>query len=451
MRIVMVGTGYVGLVSGACFAELGWHVTCIDNNEQKITALQQGIMPIYEPGLAELVAANVTAGRLFFSTDLTHAARNADIIFLAVGTPMNATSGNADLSIMMNALSDITHALSKDTALVIKSTVPVGSCAKIAAHVAASRPELSCAIVSNPEFLREGSAIADFMHPDRIVIGTSCDKAAAMMKRLYAQLEHTNSQLLFTGIETAELIKYASNGFLATKIAFINEMADICEVVGADINDVAAGMGMDSRIGSKFLQAGPGFGGSCFPKDTNALARIAADAGTESRITEAVIASNEARKERMAEKILAACGGSVAGKRIALLGVTFKAGTDDMRDSPSLVIIPQLLGYGATLAVYDPAGMDNAKALLPGSAIHWCPSASAALQQADAAVILTEWEEFATLDLAAMVQQLRSPVLVDLRNIISRKNAEHHGLHYTSLGAQAAPFPGTPINSLKSA
>lgn len=434
MHIVMVGTGYVGLVSGTCFAELGWKVTCIDNDVRKITSLNQGVIPIYEPGLTEMVNRNRDSGRLFFSSDLKGAAPQADIIFLAVGTPMNQASGNADLSIMLKAVTEIATALSKDTTIVIKSTVPVGSCRKIAALIAELRPDLNCAIVSNPEFLREGAAVADFMQPDRIVIGSDSEMAAASMRRLYGKFaENNDTPLLFTSIESAELIKYASNGFLATKIAFINEMADICEAVGADINDVATGVGMDTRIGSKFLHAGPGFGGSCFPKDTNALATIARESGTESRIAEAVIVANETRKKRMAAKIITACGGSVAGKKIAILGVTFKAATDDMRDSPSLIILPELLKQGATVSVYDPAGMDNAKALLSGD-ILWCRDAYEAAHNADAAVILTEWQQFTALNLDKLKESLRSAILVDLRNIIDRKVAEQHGFTYVSIG-----------------
>jgi UDPglucose 6-dehydrogenase len=440
MHIVMVGTGYVGLVSGTCFAEIGWTVTCIDKDASKIAALKKGEIPIYEPGLAEIVHRNVDNGRLFFSTDLRAATANADMVFLAVGTPMGA-SGNADLTIMLKAVEDIAASLTKNTTIVIKSTVPVGSCRMIAEQIAKARPELTCAIVSNPEFLREGAAVTDFMQPDRIIIGTECPVAAESMRRLYGKFaENKNTPLLFTSIETAELIKYAANGFLATKIAFINEMADICEAVGANISDVAMGMGMDTRIGHKFLHAGPGFGGSCFPKDTNALAKIARNCGTESKITEAVIASNDTRKKQMAHKIKEACGGNLAGKHITILGVTFKAGTDDMRDSPSLVIIPELLKQGATIAAYDPAGMDNARSLLPDN-VEWSATISEAVKGADGVVILTEWQEFAAFDLDRLKPLLRTPVIVDLRNIIDRKSAEGLGFTYVSVGYRNAGMP----------
>jgi len=439
MHIVMVGTGYVGLVSGTCFAELGWNVTCIDNDAKKISSLNHGVIPIYEPGLAEMAHRNKESDRLSFSTDLTAATIRADVIFLAVGTPMDARDGSADLTIMLAAVREIAAALKKNTTIVIKSTVPVGSCRRIAAVLKEARPDLSCPIVSNPEFLREGAAIADFMQPDRIVIGTDCENAEASMRRLYGKFAgNSDTPLLFTSIETAELIKYASNGFLATKIAFINEMADICEVVGADINDVATGMGLDSRIGSKFLHAGPGFGGSCFPKDTSALAMIARKANTQSRVAEAVIIANEARKKNMATKIVRACGGDIRGQKIAILGVTFKAGTDDMRDSPSLVILPELLTQGAIVTAYDPAGMHNAKTILPSN-IRWCRDAYEAAEHADCLVILTEWQEFTALDLAIIKQAMRAPVLVDLRNIIDRSIAEEVGFRYHALGLSSNP------------
>ena len=437
MHIVMVGTGYVGLVSGTCFAEYGWKVTCIDNDENKIDLLDKGIVPIFEPGLSEMVLRHKKNGRLSFSTDLSEAAHHADVIFLAIGTPMQKGSSNADLTMMITAVKQVAEALTKNTIIVVKSTVPVGSCHKIAAIIAEARPELKCPVVSNPEFLREGAAIEDFMNPERIVIGTDSPEAEVIMKRLYNKYFGNKDKLLFTTIESSELIKYAANGFLATKIAFINEMADICEAVGADINDVSKGMGMDSRIGNKFLNAGPGFGGSCFPKDTNALAMIARDAGTVTQLTEAVIASNDARKEHMARKIIQACGGSVKGKKIAILGVTFKAATDDMRDSPSLVIIPELLKDGAELAIYDPAGMKNAAAMLTGN-IRWWQSVDEVTKGADCTVILTEWPQFGKINLLKLAKAMRSLVLVDLRNMLDRKTAEEAGFTYVCIGQRDA-------------
>lgn len=435
MHIVMIGTGYVGLVSGTCFAELGWDVTCVDNNATKIAMLMRGDIPIYEPGLAEMVKRNMAAGRLSFSSDLQSAAVGADVVFLAVGTPMDENNGSADLSFLFSAAEELGAVLSSSVVIVIKSTVPVGTGKKVAELLKKQRPDLTLELVSNPEFLREGSAIADFLTPDRIVVGTSSTHAKEMLQRLYARLAEQQVPLLFTSVETAELIKYASNGFLATKIAFINEMADICEQAGADIHGVALGMGLDKRIGHNYLVPGPGFGGSCFPKDTLALTRIARDNGTISKIVEAVIQGNDKRKKNMVAKIVNACAGDVQGKTIALLGLTFKANTDDMRSSPSLVIIEELLAQGAHIRAYDPAGMENAKELLNNPvAITWCDNAYAAAEDAVALVIITEWNEFSGLDLTRLKKLVSSPVVVDLRNILDAEQVHKEGFCYYGIG-----------------
>lgn len=437
MHIVMIGTGYVGLVSGTCFAELGWNVTCVDSNSTKISMLMQGEIPIYEPGLQEMVKRNMAAGRLAFSSNLQNAVTGADVVFVAVGTPMDEQDGSADLSYLFSAIQELATALSSSAVIVIKSTVPVGTGRKVAEKLLKYRPELALDVVSNPEFLREGTAIADFLNPDRIVVGLASAKAREVMQRLYSRLTEQQIALLFTSVETAELIKYASNGFLATKIAFINEMADICEQAGADIHDVATGMGLDKRIGHNYLIPGPGFGGSCFPKDTLALTRIARDNGTISKIVEAVINGNDKRKKNMAAKIVNACNDEVQGKTIALLGLTFKANTDDMRSSPSLVIIEELLAQGAHIRAYDPAGIENAKALCTSSMITWCDDAYNAAGDADALVIITEWNEFAGLDLARLKKNLRAPVIVDLRNMLDAEEARKEGFRYYGIGKAA--------------
>ncbi|MCC7260526.1 MAG: UDP-glucose/GDP-mannose dehydrogenase family protein [Alphaproteobacteria bacterium] len=434
MHIAMIGTGYVGLVSGACFAELGFTVTCVDKDAGKIARLKQGEIPIYEPGLDVLVAAGGKAGRLSFTTDLKAAVAHADAVFIAVGTPSRRGDGHADLSFVHAAAEEVAAALKGYTVVVTKSTVPVGTGQDVKRIIAAKNPAADFDMVSNPEFLREGSAIEDFMHPDRVVVGAESIRARECMERLYRPLSMKGAPVLFTGIETAELIKYAANAFLATKIMFINEMADICERVGANIEQVADGIGLDKRIGRSFLNPGPGYGGSCFPKDTLALVKIAEEAGAPTRIVETVVAANEDRKHRMVEKIIAAAGGSVEGKTIALLGVTFKPGTDDMRDAPSLVIVPGLLRQGARIRAYDPEGMEEAKKLLPTDGIDWCKGAYEAMEGADLLVLLTEWNEFRGLDMNEIRTRLRTPLVVDLRNVWQPEDMRASGLRYVSVG-----------------
>ncbi len=432
MRIAVVGTGYVGLVSGACFSEFGVDVTCIDQDAAKIARLRDGEMPIFEPGLQALVAKNAAAGRLVFTTELAPAVAGADAVFIAVGTPSRRGDGHADLSYVFAAAEEIGRALTDYAVVVTKSTVPVGTGRQVAAILQRTRPAGGFDVVSNPEFLREGSAIGDFMRPDRVVIGSDSERAQAVMRSLYRPLYLLETPMLFTGIETAELIKYAANAFLAAKITFINEIADLCERVGADVQDVANGIGLDGRIGRKFLHAGPGFGGSCFPKDCRALVRTAHEAEAELAIVEAVLRVNEARKLAMADKIVAACGGSVAGKTVAVLGLTFKPNTDDMRDSPSLAIIPALVAAGAEIRAYDPEGMAEAKKLLPG--IAYCADAYAAMAGADALVILTEWNAFRALDLDRVTKLLARPLVIDLRNIYQPEEMAAAGLSYVSIG-----------------
>jgi UDPglucose 6-dehydrogenase len=440
MRIAVVGTGYVGLVSGACFSEFGVEVTCIDQDAEKIARLRDGEMPIFEPGLEALVANNASAGRLRFTTQLAPAVAGADAVFIAVGTPSRRGDGHADLSYVFAAAEEIGRALTDYAVVVTKSTVPVGTGRQVAAILQRLRPAGGFDVVSNPEFLREGSAIGDFMRPDRVVIGSDSERARAVMRALYRPLYLLETPMLFTEIETAELIKYAANAFLATKITFINEIADLCERVGADVQDVATGVGLDGRIGRKFLHAGPGFGGSCFPKDCRALVRTAHETETELAIVEAVLRVNDARKLKMADKIVAACGGSVAGKRIAILGLTFKPNTDDMRDSPSLAIVPALTAAGAEICAYDPEGMAEAEKLLPRGIIY-CRDAYAAMEGADAAVILTEWNAFRALDLARIGQLLKHPLVIDLRNIYRPEEMTAAGLSYVSIGR---PSPRQP-------
>ena len=430
MRIAMIGTGYVGLVSGACFSEFGHHVVCVDKDEAKIDSLKAGRMPIYEPGLEDVVADNVSAGRLSFTVDLKESVRAADAVFIAVGTPSRRGDGHADLTYVFKASEEIAEAIDGYTVVVTKSTVPVGTGLKVEETIRRIRPDADFDVASNPEFLREGSAIEDFRRPDRIVCGTTSDRARAVLRELYRPLYLNETPLLFTSRETAELIKYAANAFLATKITFINEMADICERVGANVQDVARGMGLDGRIGSKFLHAGPGYGGSCFPKDALALIRTAGEVGAPSRIVEAVAGANDARKTRMAAKIVDAFGG-VAGKRIAVLGLTFKPNTDDMRDAASLVILPALAKQGAVIRAYDPEGMNEAKKILD---VEMCPDAYAALEGADGVVILTEWNEFRALDLKAAKRLLKRPLMVDLRNIYRPDEMAKAGFTYVSVG-----------------
>jgi len=428
----MIGSGYVGLVSGACFSEFGTKVICVDRDAAKITALQAGEIPIYEPGLERLVARNVRAGRLSFTTDLRAAVDGVDAVFIAVGTPTRRGDGNADLSFVHAVASELATALTDYCVVVTKSTVPVGTGREVAAIIRKARPEATFDMVSNPEFLREGSAIGDFMRPDRVVIGAESERARKVMRQLYRPLYLNETPIVFTGLETAELIKYAANAFLATKITFINEMADLCERVGADVQQVARGIGLDGRIGSKFLHPGPGYGGSCFPKDTLALVRTAQQHGRPSRIVEAVVEVNDRRKRDMAEKIIDHCGGSVTGKTIGVLGVTFKPNTDDMRDAPSLTILPALQQAGATIQAYDPEGMDEAGKLLPG--VTWCANAYEAMAGADCLAIITEWNAFRDLDLQRVKQALAQPNLVDLRNIYNPERMREAGFNYTGIG-----------------
>ncbi len=443
MRIAVIGTGYVGLVSGACFSDFGTTVICVDKAIDKIERLDRGEMPIYEPGLEQLVAVNVRAGRLSFSTDLSLAVDGADAVFIAVGTPSRRGDGHADLSYVFAAAEEIAHAITGYTAIVTKSTVPVGTGRKVAEVIAKARPDLKLGIdfdvVSNPEFLREGSAIEDFKRPDRVVIGSlpESDKARDVMRELYRPLYLLETPILFTGLETSELIKYAANSFLAAKITFINEVASLCEVVGADVSDVAKGIGLDGRIGKKFLHAGPGYGGSCFPKDCLALVKTARDAGSPMTLIETVVEVNESRKKQMAQRVVAAAGGSVAGKTIGVLGLTFKPNTDDMRDSPSLSIIPELIAAGATVKAYDPEGIHEAKKLLPD--ISYASDAYEALEGADCIVLMTEWNEFRGLDWGRIANCARGRVVVDLRNIYNPQQVAASGFNYYSIGRAAVP------------
>ena len=432
MRVAMIGTGYVGLVSGACFSEFGHEVACIDVDADKIAALKRGEMPIYEPGLAALVAANQGAGRLSFATELGPAVAAADAALIAVGTPGRRGDGHADVSYVMQAASEIAAALDGPTTVVTKSTVPVGTGRKVRELIAKARPDADFDIAANPEFLREGSAINDFMHPDRVVVGAETERAREVVRDLYRPLFLLETPVIFTTMETAELIKYAANTFLATKITFINEMADLCEEIGADVSDVARGIGLDGRIGPKFLHPGPGFGGSCFPKDVRALEHIARDLGAPSRIVEAVNAANESRKKRMADRIVEACGGSVSGKTVAILGLTFKPNTDDMREAPSLAIVPALQRAGARVRAFDPEGNDPAAAMLAD--VVWCASAYEAMEGADALALLTEWNEFRALDLDRVKSLMRRPVMVDLRNVYDPATMAAAGFEYSSIG-----------------
>ncbi|MBX9635211.1 MAG: UDP-glucose/GDP-mannose dehydrogenase family protein [Magnetospirillum sp.] len=432
MRIAMIGTGYVGLVSGTCFSEFGIEVVCVDKDAKKIDLLHQNVMPIYEPGLDQLVADNVKAGRLSFTTDLKSAVRDADAVFIAVGTPSRRGDGHADLSYVYAAAEEIADAMDGYTVVVTKSTVPVGTGDEVEDIIRKRRPDAQFDVVSNPEFLREGSAINDFMRPDRVVLGTDSERARAVMKQIYRVLYLIEAPIVFTSRRTSELIKYAGNTFLATKITFINEIADLCEKVGANVHDVAKGIGLDGRIGKKFLHPGPGYGGSCFPKDTLALVKTARDFHAPLKIIETVVAVNDARKKAMADKVIAACGGSVAGKTVAVLGLTFKPNTDDMRDSPSLDIVPALKEAGATIQAFDPEGMEEAKKLLPE--ITYCDDAYATLAGADCVVIVTEWNEFRALDLNRVKSLLTAPVVVDLRNVWDPAEMREAGFSYVSIG-----------------
>jgi UDPglucose 6-dehydrogenase len=431
MRVAMIGTGYVGLVSGACFADFGHVVTCIDKDASKIARLNAGEIPIFEPGLEQLVASNVREGRLSFTTDPAEAVRTADAVFIAVGTPSRRGDGYADLSYVHAAAEEVAGLVEGFTVVVTKSTVPVGTGDAIEAIVARVRPDADVAVVSNPEFLREGAAISDFKRPDRVVVGTEDERAKDVMRELYRPLFLNETPILFTARRTSELIKYAANAFLAMKITFINEIADLCEAVDADVQQVSRGIGLDGRIGRKFLNAGPGYGGSCFPKDTLALVRTATDAGSPLRLIETTVAVNDARKAAMADKIAKALGGDVAGKTIGLLGLTFKPNTDDMRDAPSLAIVPALQAMGATVQAFDPEGHE-AVALLKG--VDFKANAYEVAQGADAVVLITEWDQFRALDLDRLKAGMRQPVLVDLRNVYNPAEMKTRGFHYVSVG-----------------
>ena len=433
MRIAMIGGGYVGLVSATCFAEFGTDVTVMEVDAEKLAALREGRMPIYEPGLEKLVAENVAAGRLAFTGDLAEAVHGAEAVFIAVGTPTRRGDGHADLSYVYAAAEQVAHVLAGYTVIVTKSTVPVGTSRRIAEIVRAVRSDLEFDVASNPEFLREGNAIGDFMRPDRVVIGAESDRARDVLRQLYRPLYLIEAPIVFTGIETAELTKYAANAFLAMKVTFINEMADLCERVGADVHDVARGIGLDGRIGRKFLHPGPGYGGSCFPKDTLALMRTAQDYGSPSRLVETTVAVNDARKSAMAMRVIAACGGSVRGKTIAVLGLTFKPETDDMRDAPAISIVARLAGDGAEIRAFDPEGMQQARTVLPAGVIY-CRDAFDAAQGADALVLITEWNEFRAMSPARMRETMRGNVLVDLRNVYDPVAMQQVGFDYHCVG-----------------
>jgi UDPglucose 6-dehydrogenase len=440
VRIAMIGGGYVGLVSGACFAEFGTEVAVVETDPGRLAALREGRMPIYEPGLDKLVAENVAAGRLRFGDDLAEALDGAEAVFIAVGTPTRRGDGHADLSYVYAAAEQVARALSGYAVIVTKSTVPVGTGRRIAEIVRAARPELEFDVASNPEFLREGNAIGDFMRPDRVVIGAESDRAREVMRRLYRPLYLIEAPIVFTAIETAELTKYAANAFLAMKVTFINEIADLCEKTGADVHDVARGIGLDGRIGRKFLHPGPGFGGSCFPKDTLALMRIAQEYGAPSRLVETTVAVNDARKAAMAGRVLTACGGSVRGKTVAVLGLTFKPETDDMREAPSVPLVWRLAEGGATLRVFDPEGMDQARPLLP-EGITFCRNALDAAEGADALIVVTEWNEFRALAPERLAAAMRGRVLVDLRNVYDPAAMQGAGFAYHGIGRPGAAAP----------
>ena len=430
MRVTVLGTGYVGLVSGACLSDFGHEVVCVDKETKKIAALKRGTMPIFEPGLEEVVASNVAARRLFFTTSLKRGVKGARVIIIAVGTPARHGDGFADINFVFAAARQIAPLIAGFTVIVIKSTVPVGAGDEVERIIRSLRPDADLAVVSNPEFLREGTAVRDFKRPDRIVVGTNDERARAVMDELYLPL--TPAPLLYTERRTSELIKYAANAFLAMKITFINEISDLCERLGADVQDLAQAIGLDHRIGPHFLQAGPGYGGSCFPKDTLAIVRTAQTAGSPVRLIEAVVSINERRKHAMADRIVASCGGSVADKRIAILGLTFKANTDDMRDAPSLSIIPQLQAAGAEIVAYDPQGMEHARRMLPG--VELAPNAYEAVKGADALVVITEWDAFRELDLGRVKLLMRKPNVVDLRNIYLPEEMTKHGFVYDRIG-----------------
>jgi len=432
MRIAMIGTGYVGLVSGTCLADFGHHVTCVDKDQAKIDGLLAGRMPIWEPGLESLVSANVARRRLQFTTDLARALKGTEAVFIAVGTPSRRGDGHADLSYVFAVIEELAGLLEGPIVVVTKSTVPIGTGDKIAALLREKGAPEGVSVASNPEFLREGAAIADFKHPDRILVGAEDEHARQVLAEIYRPLFLNRAPMLFTGRRTAELTKYAANAFLAMKISFINEMADLCEAVDADVQDLARGIGLDNRIGAKFLHAGPGYGGSCFPKDTLALLRTAEEAGIRQRIVSTVVEVNDSRKEAMANRVKDALGGSIEGKRIGVLGLTFKPNTDDMRDAPSIPLIKGLLAGGASVIAFDPVGREQAEPLLPG--ITFANSAEEAADGADAMVIVTEWDEFRALDLGEIAGRMRGKMMVDLRNIYDRADAEEAGLAYRGIG-----------------
>jgi UDPglucose 6-dehydrogenase len=432
MRIAMIGSGYVGLVSGACLADFGHNVVCVDKDAERISALNRGDVPIFEPGLHDLIVSNTRQGRLTFASELAPAVAAAEAVFIAVGTPSRRGDGHADLSYVYAAAKEIAAALDGFTVIITKSTVPVGTGDEVDRIIRETRPGADFAVVSNPEFLREGAAIQDFKHPDRIVAGTDEDRARKAFAEIYRPLYLNKAPIVYTSRRTAELIKYAANAFLATKIAFINEMADLAEEVGADVQDVARGIGLDNRIGSKFLHAGPGFGGSCFPKDTRALLQTAHDYEVPLRIIEAVIAANDIRKRAMARKVSAAFGGALRGKTIAVLGLTFKPNTDDMREAPSIPLITALQDMGATVRAFDPVGMEHAKALLRD--VVYCDGPYSCADGSDGVVIVTEWEQFRALDFNLMKQRMACPLLVDLRNVYSSDEMERHGFLYVGIG-----------------
>lgn len=433
MNITMIGTGYVGLVSGVCFSDFGHQVTCVDLSQDKINRLNNGEVPIYEPGLDEVMAKNVKAGRLHFTTDLKNAVDGADAVFIAVGTPTRRGDGHADLSYVMAAAEDIAKALTDYCVVVTKSTVPVGTNRQVFDVIKKTRPDAEFDVASNPEFLREGAAIDDFMRPDRVVVGVESERAQHVMGEIYRPLFLREFPIVYTDLESAELIKYAANAFLATKISFINEMATLCERVGGDVKAVAKGMGLDGRIGNKFLHPGPGFGGSCFPKDTSALARTGQEVGVPMTITETVMRVNDQIKRRMIDKVMELCDDSVNNKTIAVFGVTFKPNTDDMRDAPALTIVPALVGAGAKVRVVDPQGRHEGEALLPG--VEWLDDAYAAAKDAECVIILTEWNEFRALDLEALAKAMRTPKMADLRNVYERDDVMNAGFAaYTAVG-----------------
>ncbi|MFC7499841.1 UDP-glucose dehydrogenase family protein [Enterovirga sp. GCM10030262] len=432
MRIAMVGTGYVGLVSGACFSDFGHHVSCVDKDEAKIAALERGVMPIFEPGLAQLVERNVAGGRLSFTTDLALAVGGAEAVFIAVGTPSRRGDGHADLSHVFAATEEIARALRGPAVVVTKSTVPVGTGDEVERIIRETAPDATAWIVSNPEFLREGAAIEDFKRPDRIVVGTDDERAAELMREIYRPLYLNKAPLMITGRRTAELIKYAANAFLATKITFINEIADLCEIVGADVQDVSRGIGLDNRIGPKFLHAGPGYGGSCFPKDTVALLKTAEDHQSPLRIVESVVKVNDLRKRAMGRKVIQALGGDARGKTVALLGLTFKPNTDDMRDAPSIAIVQALQDAGARVRGYDPEGVEQARPLMPE--VEFAPDPYKAAEGADAVVLVTEWDVLRALDLKRLAAIMAQSVFIDLRNIYPAEEMENAGFRWHGVG-----------------